>query len=71
MLAGYYGTGAIRSGHITEFLLGVPVKGEGQRPVRFDSFCKVGTGMTLDETNSMHAQMTWHDWDKESLYLYT
>ena len=21
--------------------------------------------MTLDETNSMHAQMTWHDWDKD------
>ena len=38
-----------RAGTISHFMLGVPAPGQGNPPTLFWSFCKVGTGYSLNE----------------------
>ncbi|KAL2652956.1 hypothetical protein R1flu_021084 [Riccia fluitans] len=53
IIGGYYGSGR-RGGQIAQFLLGLaePHK-PGQSPARFMSFCRVGTGLTDEESDHL------------------
>ncbi|OAE29906.1 hypothetical protein AXG93_773s1460 [Marchantia polymorpha subsp. ruderalis] len=53
IIGGYYGSGR-RGGQVAQFLLGLaePPK-PGQYPTRFFSFCKVGTGLTDEESDHL------------------
>jgi len=64
VVGGYYGKGS-RGGkaYPTEYLCGVPVKGEGQKPKMFHTFCKVGTGLSVDENEVMNQRIKWHEWN--------
>ncbi|XP_068735127.1 DNA ligase 4-like [Montipora capricornis] len=55
IVGGYFGVGR-RSGMISHFMCAVAVPSgiPGQHPSVFHSFCKVGTGYTMNELNELH-----------------
>ncbi|XP_031573134.1 DNA ligase 4-like [Actinia tenebrosa] len=61
IVGGYFGVG-IRSGMISHFLcaVAVPPDQKGQHPSQFYSFCKVGTGYTLDELRELGNKLKPH-----------
>jgi hypothetical protein len=57
-IGGYYGEGTRRAGDISHFLLGVAEKNKnGEPPVNFYSFCKVGSGYSLDELANLRGRL--------------
>eukprot|EP00697_Spironema_sp_BW2_P013154 gnl/Spiro4/3110_TR1510_c0_g1_i1.p1 gnl/Spiro4/3110_TR1510_c0_g1~~gnl/Spiro4/3110_TR1510_c0_g1_i1.p1 ORF type:complete len:957 (-),score=239.75 gnl/Spiro4/3110_TR1510_c0_g1_i1:47-2917(-) len=67
ILGGFYGTGKRRGGMLSHFLLGVSKTPTvpGQRPDKFLTFCKVGTGYTIAELHELanRLQGKWRDYD--------
>ncbi|CAK9216066.1 unnamed protein product [Sphagnum troendelagicum] len=53
IIGGYYGSGS-RGGEVAQFLLGVAERPKpGGYPTKFYSFCRVGTGLTGDESEHL------------------
>ncbi|OQR90666.1 DNA ligase [Achlya hypogyna] len=71
VIGGYYGSGARRGGAVSHFLLGVleraPSEEDATIPVV--SFCKVGTGYTIEELDTLrqHLAPHWQSWDPKNL----
>ncbi|CAB3987149.1 DNA ligase 4 [Paramuricea clavata] len=64
ILGGYFGSGA-RGGMVSHFLCGVaaPPSSPGEKPSKFYSFCKVGSGYSINELKELCRQLHPH-WRK-------
>jgi DNA ligase-4 len=67
IIGGYYGTGRRRGGMISHFMCGVAVQADdpADKPIVFHSFCKVGTGYTLNELKQLGQKLQpyWQPFD--------
>jgi hypothetical protein len=66
ILGGYYGKGTRRAGGISHFLLGLAEKAEGGgAPEYFYTFCKVGSGYSLEDLKELQSRLGqhWQEYD--------
>ncbi|KAF0701368.1 Aste57867_8149 [Aphanomyces stellatus] len=69
VLGGYYGAGQRRGGAVSHFLLGVlqhPIApNDVPKNIPMVSFCKVGTGYTLEELDALRTHLAphWRPWE--------
>ena len=68
VIGGYFGQGK-RKNLISQFLMGVAVKSEeGERPKKFFSFVRVGSGYSHQELLALQERLNchWKKWDPNS-----
>lgn len=66
VLGGYFGKGRRRAGRISHFLLGVKGQdGLSQSEQKFYTFCKVGSGYSLEQLQELNNRLHWMPYDKK------
>ncbi|OQS05575.1 DNA ligase [Thraustotheca clavata] len=74
VIGGYYGSGSRRGGAVSHFLLGVLERplSENDFSVPVVSFCKVGTGYSMEELDALrkHLAPHWQPWEVNKLPSY-
>lgn len=74
ILGGYYGKGRMRSGKLSQFLMGIAEKplDNSEFPSRFYAFCKVGTGLSASELDRVLDILNphWIKYSRDQEYEY-